>query len=223
MSNLVSKLRLGKAYQQINSMDHLTSFLLLIIERYSLVAIFVFMVLGCALIPIPSEVVMPFAGFLVSRGLVNFWVVVLIGSLGSLVGSLLSYWLGYKLGDKSLDKFIAKWGRYLFIHKGEYLRVKRWFAKHGQAAAFYSRLLPVVRTYISLPVGIARADIKIFSLLTFLGSFIWNVALTYIGFALGENWQLILSYLTEFKLVFIGVAVVGLFVFWKLKRSKLRR
>ncbi|MBP6855842.1 MAG: DedA family protein [Candidatus Pacebacteria bacterium] len=167
--------------------------------------VFFLMVLESANIPIPSEVTMPFAGFLASQGKLSLWWVITIGALGNLVGSLISYWC-------------AQW-IILFRLKSRFLRVlipdaaleraQQWFDRWGDGAAFFSRLLPVVRTFISLPAGLARARLGRFSFFTFVGSLIWSALLTLAGFWLGEHWHDITPYLHIFSYAVAGILCVG--------------
>jgi membrane protein DedA with SNARE-associated domain len=161
------------------------------IARYGYVAIFVLMLLESACIPIPSEVTMLFGGalvtapFLAPEQQLEFWLVVLAGTLGNLVGSWLAYWAGYSGGRPLIDR----WGRYLLIRPHEVDRAHEWFERRGQAAVFFGRLLPVIRTFISLPAGVVRMNIWRFTLYTVLGCLPWVLALTWIGAALGERWD----------------------------------
>lgn len=198
----------------------LTHFLIKTIESYGLAAVFVLMTAESSLIPIPSEITMPFAGFLVGLGQMNFWVVVFVGALGNLLGSLLSYWLGYAKGEEWVRVAIRRWGKWLLIKEAEYDKAKSWFQKYGQGITFVSRLLPVVRTFISLPAGIAKMDLKLFSLLTFLGSFVWSGVLTYVGVKLGQNWTALEPYFRKFQFAIIGLFAVAfiLYIWSHLKR-----
>ncbi len=154
-------------------------------------AVFVLMVLESACVPIPSEVTMLFGGALASAGFVafgghqlNFVAVGLVGTLGNLVGSWLAYWVGSIGGRPVVDRF----GRYLLIRPHEVDRAHAWFDQRGEVAVFLSRLLPVVRTFISLPAGIARMSFGKFTLYTLLGCLPWTFALAGIGYALGQRW-----------------------------------
>lgn len=198
----------------------LTHFLIKTIESYGLAAVFVLMTAESSLIPIPSEITMPFAGFLVGLGQMNFWVVVFVGALGNLLGSLLSYWLGYAKGEEWVRVAIRRWGKWLLIKEAEYDKAKSWFQRYGQGITFVSRLLPVVRTFISLPAGIAKMDLKLFSLLTFLGSFVWSGVLTYVGVKLGQNWTALEPYFRKFQFAIIGLFAVTfiLYIWSHLKR-----
>lgn len=205
-------------------MEEITKFLIenltLFIESFGLWAVFILMVAESALIPAPSEVTIPFAGFLAGRGAMDFWRVVFIGAFGNLVGSLLAYWLGYTKGEEWVREAIRKWGRWLLIKELEYEKAKKWLHERGQWVVFGSRLLPIVRTFISLPAGIARIDIRLFSLLTFIGSFIWALFLAYLGLKLGQNWLVIEPYFRKFQFIIIGtgIAAVGIYI-----RTHIRR
>jgi len=121
------------------------------IKANGLLAVFILMSLESALVPIPSEVTMPFAGFLAGMGVINIWAAIVIGALGNLTGSLLAYWLGYVKGELWVREAIGKWGKWLLIREEEFDRAKAWYGKYGQGITFASRLLPVFRTFISLP------------------------------------------------------------------------
>src|ERR671918_1220786 len=181
--------------------------------EYGYQAIFVLMVLESALIPIPSEVTMVFGGFLVSRGELNFFWVGLLGAVANLVGSWLAYWLGI-WGGRPL---IERWGRYVLIRKHELDRAEAWFREHGEAAVFVSRLLPVVRTFISLPAGVARMPFGKFTIYTFLGCLPWCFALTCAGVLLGDNWETFLRYGRPIS-YFVAGACAGLIGWWFYRR-----
>jgi len=187
-----------------------------LIENNGYLAVTILMTAESALIPIPSEVTMPFAGFMSGLGTLNFWTVVFLGALGNLIGSLMAYYLGYYKGEEWILFFIRKWGRYLLIREEEYYKSKKWFINYGQGITFVSRLLPVVRTFISLPAGIAKMEIIPFSILTFLGSFIWSLFLAWLGLKLGQNWLVIEPYFRQFQILILGVFLA--FVFWYVAR-----
>lgn len=179
------------------------------ITQFGLLAVFSLMTLESALIPIPSEVTMAFAGFLSGLGIINFWMAILVGALGNLAGSLLAYFVGLKLGENNVRLLIKKYGKYLLIHEKDFDLSLSWFKKYGQAVAFTSRLLPVLRTFISLPAGIAEMNLPVFSALTFVGSFIWSAFLAYLGLKLGQNWQIIDPYFKKFQFLIIGAILLG--------------
>jgi len=187
------------------------------IETTHYYGIFLLMALESALIPIPSEVTMPFSGYLVQQEKLSFWAVVFVGALANLIGSLLAYALGYYLEESILLKLIGKYGKLILLSEKEYLRALRWFRKYGQSVTFFSRLLPAVRTFISLPAGLAEMNIWKFSFYTFLGSFIWSGFLAWIGFYFGSNWNIIEPYFKKFHIVIVAVFII--FVLWYLNHK----
>jgi membrane protein DedA with SNARE-associated domain len=176
-----------------------------IITKFSYTGIFLFMTLESLNIPIPSEVVMTFSGFLVSFGKLNFYLVVIIGTLGNLLGSVLSYYIG-TLGEE----FLEKYGKYLFISKADLKTAHLWFLKYGDMTILVSRFLPVFRTFISFPAGIARMNFKKFILYTFIGSLIWSIVLTYIGFLFGSHWQYFAKIIESLSNYILIVTILGL-------------
>lgn len=192
-----------------------------LINLYGLWAVFILMTAESALIPIPSEITMPFAGFLAGRGVMNFWLVVTVGAAANLTGSLLAYWLGYIKGEEWVRLVIKKWGKWLLIRESEFDKAKDWFHNYGQWVAFGSRLLPIFRTFISLPAGIARMNLPLFSILTFIGSFIWSAFLAWLGLKLGQNWLAIEPYFKKFQFLIVGLGIAAvIFYIWShLKRK----
>jgi membrane protein DedA with SNARE-associated domain len=170
--------------------------------------IFLLMILESALIPIPSEIIMPFSGFLVSNGTFDPISVVLAGTFGNLVGSILTYYLGIKAGRA----FILKYGKYILFKKSHLEFTEELFEKYGDKISFFCRLLPAVRTYISLPCGVGKANFVKFSIYTFLGSLIWNSMLTYVGMLFGNNWKNIDKYAIYLDIV-AACVIVG-FIIW---------
>ncbi|OGM31078.1 hypothetical protein A2630_00225 [Candidatus Woesebacteria bacterium RIFCSPHIGHO2_01_FULL_44_10] len=194
------------------------------IEGYGLVAVFILMTAESALIPIPSEITMPFAGFMAGRGIIGFWPAVAVGAFGNLVGSLLAYWLGAAKGEEWVRFAIKKWGKWFLLREKEFDLSKKWFENYGQAVAFISRLLPIVRTFISLPAGIAKMNLGKFAVLTLIGSFLWSGVLAWLGLKLGQNWLAIEPYFRKFQFVVIGlfVAAAIFYVYHHLKPSPTR-
>ena len=207
-------------------MEQITQFIVIkltfLVEHYGLLAVFFLMTAESALIPIPSEITMPFAGFLAGRGLMNFWLAVSVGAFANLTGSALAYWLGYKKGEEWVRIAIKKWGKWLFIKEEEFDKAKTWFSNYGQWITFASRLLPVVRTFISLPAGISKMDLKLFSALTLLGSFIWSAFLAYLGLKLGQNWISIEPYFRKFQILIavLGISAVIFYIWSHIRRNK---
>ncbi len=177
--------------------------------------VFFLMVLESAVMPVPSEIVMPFAGFLASSGGFNILYVVLAGTLGNLIGSLIAYFVGLYLGRG----FVLKYGKYVLLKKEHLLLTERWFKKYGEKTVFFSRLLPVVRTVNALPAGIGRMNLNKFIIYTFVGSVPWNFALTYLGFILGKNWGLILKY-SHILDIIVGLLLVSLIVWFIISHKR---
>lgn len=187
----------------------LASFVISVISATGYAGIVLLMALESACIPIPSEVIMPFSGYLVSVGQFSLWAVVVWGAIGNLLGSLLAYWVGFYGGRRLIEKY----GKYVLISGHDLAIADEWFKKYGQSAVFFSRLLPVVRTFISLPAGIAKMDFKKFCFYTFLGSLPWSLALAYVGLKAGENWDYLKIYFHRFDLI-IGIILVGGITWW---------
>ncbi|MDE1830687.1 MAG: DedA family protein [Thaumarchaeota archaeon] len=173
------------------------------------------MVAESALIPIPSEVIMPFSGYLVSAGKFNVVLVIAAGSIGNLVGSLIAYYVGVYLGRG----FVLRYGKYVLLKKSHLELAESYFAKYGDRATFVSRLLPAIRTYISLPAGTGKMNIKRFAAFTLAGSIVWNTALTFIGIKLGEEWGSIRKYSSYFDILVVIVVIIAIVVYWKKKRK----
>ncbi|MCX5975677.1 MAG: DedA family protein [Coprothermobacterota bacterium] len=185
--------------------------------------IFLLMALESALIPIPSEITMPFAGYLAGTGLFNLWWVILVGAFANLVGSLLVFWLGWWGQEAWVRRVLRRYGRFLFLSEEKLDHAEVWLRRHGEKIAFFSRLLPVVRTFISLPMGMARMNPLRFSLFTFFGSLIWSAVLTYAGYAMGQNWQALEPYYREYEIVLVALAVTVLaFWIWRRVRKRLQ-
>lgn len=166
--------------------------------------IFVLMVLESACIPVPSEITMPVAGLLASEHHLSLAVAILAGVLGNLVGSLISYAVG-RSGGRAL---LVRYGKFVLLRPHDIDRADAWFARYGQPAVFFSRLLPVLRTFISLPAGVARMEVKRFTLLTFLGTLPWVIVLAVAGYELGNNWDKVLRYTRPLEYLAILVIVV---------------
>jgi membrane protein DedA with SNARE-associated domain len=198
----------------------ISSIVIYLITALGYLGIFVTMAMESAALPIPSEIVMPFAGFVAFQGKLDFWGIIVAGTLGNLIGSILLYYVGLKGGRPALMRY----GKYLLVSEREIKIAEEWFRKFGSKVIFFSRMLPIVRTFVSLPAGAAKMDIKKFSFYTLVGSVPWNIALTYIGFVLGENWQQIEGAFRAFDLVIVGIGVIVLaYIVYALFKKKSRR
>lgn len=193
----------------------------LLIEHYGLVSIFALMFGESAFVPFPSEITMTFAGYLAGRDVMDFWQVVLAGTLGNTLGASFSYFVGRTLGVRATKKAIHKWGHYVLIKEKEFERASTWFKKFGPRIVFYGRLLPVVRAFVSLPAGIAKMNFFHFILYTFLGSFLWVLTLAFVGLKLGDNWESIEPYFHSLKnIIFLGLAFGVVWIVIKVLRRR---
>ncbi|MGA2884526.1 MAG: DedA family protein [Halobacteriota archaeon] len=205
----------------MNIFETLSNFVIAVIEQLGYGGVFVGMTLESTGLPLPSEIIMAFAGYVVWEGQLTLLGITLAGTLGCLTGSLIAYGIGAYGGRPLLERY----GKYVLIRKSELDRGEQWFAKHGESAVFISRLLPVVRTYISFPAGIVRMDVRKFSIYTFLGSLPFCFAFAYAGVALGPHWHSITRLSRYFNVaVIVALAVlVGYLIYrraWVMERLR---
>ena len=195
-------------------------------ERFGYVGVVIAMTIESCAIPLPSELILPFAGWSVSRGLIepltsspwSYWGAVLAGVLGNTLGSLASYAIG-AYGGRPL---VERYGKYVLISAHDLELAERWFARFGEVTVFFSRMLPIVRTFISVPAGIARMPIWQFTLYSYAGAFIWSTGLAYGGYKLGENYENIRTAMRPFDypIAAIIVVLVGLYVYRHVQRLR---
>ncbi|MDD4382475.1 MAG: DedA family protein [Candidatus Dojkabacteria bacterium] len=163
--------------------------------------------------PIPSEMILPFSGFVCARDGMNIYITIIVASLAAYLGTLPFYFIG-RWGKNGVDKFLRKFGKYLFIPASDLDKGYKAFDKYGNGIVFLGRLIPIVRTVISFPAGVAKMNFGIFSLYTFLGSLLWSSILALSGFLLGENWDVVGGYVSKYEkaiyVLFIILAVVYL-------------
>jgi len=183
-------------------------FVISVISAMGYVGVMLLMAIESACIPLPSEVIMPFSGYLVYAGQFNLWLVALAGAIGCNLGSEIAYEIGYYGGRPLVERY----GSYILITQNELDWADRFFARLGDLTVLLSRMLPVVRTFIALPAGIARMPRLRFHVYTFVGSFPWCLSLAYLGMKAGENWKYLGKYFHEFDKV-IG-AVIMLVIIW---------
>jgi len=189
-----------------------------IISSFGYLATLVLMAIESCNIPVPSEIVLPFSGFMVAREGLSFWGMVLASSFGCVLGSDLSYFLG-KWGGRP---FLYKYGKYLLLTKKDLEISEKWFHKYRDYTIFISRVLPVIRTFISFPAGIYKINFLKFNIFTFIGSFLWSIVLIYLGMLAGENWEKIRVYVEKFGYIIIGLILIGLiwYIWHKIKKIK---
>ena len=163
------------------------------------------MAIESACIPLPSEIIMPFAGYLVFRGDMDLWLVATAGALGCVLGSLAAYWAG-AWGGRPL---VEKYGRYILVSRHDMDVADRWFSRYGDIIILVGRLLPLVRTFIALPAGVARMPLAKFIVYTFIGSYIWCWVLAWIGLRLGAHWDTLGPWFHHFDTAIMALAVLG--------------
>ena len=183
-----------------------------IISSMHYAGIVLLMAIESACIPLPSEIIMPFAGFLVSKGEMTLFGIALAGAIGCVVGSIPAYYVGMFGGRPLAERF----GKYVLISKKDLDMADRWFKNRGEIIIFIARLLPGVRTFIAFPAGMARMNMTKFIAYTFVGSFIWCWALGYVGMKAGENWESLGKYFHQFHYVIIAAGLA--FIAWYVRR-----
>jgi membrane protein DedA with SNARE-associated domain len=181
----------------------LAGFIIGTISRLGYGGIVLLMAIESACIPLPSEIIMPFSGYLVSTGEMKLWLVGLAGAVGCVLGSIVAYYAGAWGGRPVIEKY----GKYILISHHDLDLADRWFQRHGDITIFVGRLLPVIRTFIAFPAGVARMNLWRFNLYTFVGSYIWSVGLAWIGMKLGQHWNTLGVYFHRFDAA-IGVILV---------------
>jgi len=197
----------------------LSGFIISTISAMGYPAILLLMAVESACIPLPSEIILPFSGYLVFSGRFNLWEVALMGALGCNLGSAIAYYAGAHGGRQ----FLMRYGKFVLFSRRDLEMAERWFAKYGEATVFFARLLPVIRTFIALPAGIVRMDLRKFHLYTFIGSFPWCLALAYTGYQMGSHWESLRGYFHKFDLL-IGLvlfAAAALYIWRHLQHREL--
>lgn len=179
--------------------------------------IWIGMILESACIPIPSEVIMLSGGWLAAQGSLSWIEVLIAGSIGNLLGSLIAFYVGRAGGRRLLDKY----GRYILLNTHHLEQAERWFARFGEGTVLFTRMLPFIRTFISLPAGIAGMKPGRFIIFTLLGCIPWNAALVYLGYRLGDNWGVVEQYMRPISYAICGLVVIML-AWWLLRRNKER-
>lgn len=191
-----------------NLMGLIAGFVIAVISHLRYAGIALLMGIESACIPLPSELVLPFSGYLVYKGTLNLWLVAVAGALGCVIGS----WVAYGVGAWGGRPLVERYGKYILVSRHDLDLADYWFRRHGEITIFVGRLLPVVRTFIAFPAGVSRMPLWRFTLYTFCGSLIWCWLLAWIGLRLGEHWNTLGGYFHRFDTL-IGIAFV-LFAAW---------
>ena len=185
-----------------------------LIFDWGYVGIFLLMAVESSFVPFPSEIVMIPAGYLASQGEMSLVLVLLSGLGGSMIGAFVNYYLALTLGRKIL----LKYGRYFFIKKESLWKMESYFNKHGHISTFTGRLIPGIRQLISIPAGLAKMNLLQFSLFTALGAGLWSLVLTLLGYFIGENQELISTYLRQITIGVVGSLVVIGYIYYRYKK-----
>lgn len=198
-------------------------YFLLFFERTTYFGVFFLMTIESSFIPFPSEIVVPPAGYLASKGKMNLLGVILAGTLGSLAGALINYYLALKLGRPMVIKFLRRYGKYVLLTEASLYRVEKFWGEHGPFGTFVGRLLPGIRQVISIPAGFAKMGLTLFCIYTSLGAGIWCTFLALCGYFFGKNEELLKKSLSEGSYISIGLVLVltVIYIFYKrYKRTK---
>jgi len=201
--------------------QHILNFITQVYQTLGWPGLVALMAIESACIPLPSEIIMPLAGWMLvadrSLGFPFLFIAGLCGAIGNVLGSLIAYWVGAKGGVP----FLLRWGKYILIFPHDIERANQWFSRYGDRITFISRLLPAIRTFISLPAGIARMHLGKFVFYAFIGSFIWSTALAYGGYLLGQNWERIRELMRPFDYPILGAVVIliGIFIWTRLRKK----
>src|ERR1700752_3833867 len=200
----------------------LSAFIVAVISALGYPGVVLLMGIESACIPLPSEIIMPFSGYLVYTGRFDLWGVAIAGAVGCVLGSLVAYWVGMYGGRPLIEQY----GRYILLSRHDLDLADRWFSKYGEVIVFVSRLLPAIRTFIAFPAGVARMNLTRFVIYTFAGSLPWCLGLAYVGQKLGEQWdkdETLKNWFHRFDFVIgiVGVLAVAWWIRRHIKHSRL--
>jgi len=180
-----------------------------VIEQLGYVGVALLVVLENVFPPIPSEVVLPFAGFVAQQGNYSVVLMILVATVGSVIGALIMYWIAAIIGDERLHAFTRKFGKWVQIREADLTRAEEWFDRHAMSAVLVGRCVPLIRSVVSIPAGFRRMKLIPYIAYTFLGSLVWNILLIGAGAILGDNWERVGSYVGVFQWVVIALVVAA--------------
>lgn len=204
-------------------MSSITSWINEIMQQLGYVGIAFLMFLDTIFPPIPSELIMPSAGFTASQGDLNIVAVIIAGSCGSILAAVILYWLGRVLNEDRLNNWLKYYGKWIFLKPEDLAKATSWFNQHGKKIVFFGRMIPAVRSIISIPAGIAKMPFGLFLLYSSLGTLIWTSILALLGYYLGQNYQKIIPWISGASniilVIIIGAAIIGIYKYYK--KSKL--
>jgi membrane protein DedA with SNARE-associated domain len=193
-----------------------------VIEQLGYVGVALLVVAENVFPPIPSEIVLPFAGFVAQRGSESVVIMILAATIGSVVGALIMYWIAAFIGDERLHAFTRKFGKWVQIREVDLTRAEEWFDRHATSAVLIGRCVPLIRSVVSIPAGFRRMKLVPYIAYTFIGSAVWNIVLIGAGAILGDNWDAVADYISIFQyLVIAGILLLAVrFAFTIIKRRK---
>jgi membrane protein DedA with SNARE-associated domain len=202
--------------------NSLVDWLVNAIDSLGYIGVFIGVFLESFLALIPSEIILPFSGFVASRGTMNIVLVIATVGIGAYLGSLPFYFIGL-WGDDFVEKFLKKYGKYLFISQDDLEKGYKAFEKHGNKIVFFGRFIPLIRSVISFPAGAARMKFSIFSIYTILGSLLYATALCLGGYYMGENWQIIASYINQYENIVLALLSIAILIYiWRGMREVIK-
>lgn len=199
------------------------SWVIEIMEKFGYLGVFLMMTIENVFPPIPSEIVLPFGGFLTTYSVLTATGVMIAATLGSVIGAMILYSIGLLVDTEWLEKMTRRYGHIFRIHPEDVRKADTWFNKYGYSTVFFCRMIPLVRSLISIPAGMAHMKFSAFILLTALGSFLWNVILITAGVLLGENWQAIVSFMELYSIIIYLLLVFGIIIGFYLYMKQLRK
>lgn len=195
-----------------------------IMDQFGYIGIALLIALENIFPPIPSEVILTFGGFMTTYTKLTPWGVIIASTIGSVLGAVVLYWIGRSFTPERLEYWLeGRLGRILRLKNGDVARAKGWFERHGKKAVFFCRCIPLIRSLISIPAGMAKMKMWLFLLLTIAGSLIWNSILIYLGVALGASWEIIISYTNIYAIISLsalGVILLVIAIIYFKKRSR---
>ncbi|MBY0096881.1 DedA family protein [Mesobacillus maritimus] len=191
-------------------------------EEFGYIGIMTVIALENLFPPIPSEIVLPFGGFMTTRTMLTVPGVIVASTAGSVLGAVILYWVGRLVNVSVLESFVGRWGHILRVSKKDIRTAEGWFLRYGSWTVFFCRLIPVVRSLISIPAGMAKMNFSTFLIFSTLGTLVWNTILVCLGAFLGESWEVILGYIEIYKDVFyLSFFIIGIVcISWYLKRAR---
>ena len=195
-----------------------------IMNDYGYIGVFFLIMIENIFPPIPSEVILTFAGFMTAKGELKILMVILASTLGSVIGAVVLYYLGSIFDKETWGKIVDKYGKWLRLKREDIDKSQEWFDNHGNKTVFFCRFIPLIRSLISIPAGMAKMSMKVFLLLTTLGSLIWNTVLIYLGSSIGDNWEVIVEYMDVYSNVaYALIAIVFLTVCYLFYKKRIKK